>query len=60
MKIDTQSSLQSFPIEMSDPVARPFIMLPCYACWDRLGGKGTVPVCVVVMSVLFASDTVDP
>ena len=41
-------------------VVRPFIILHCCACWDRAGYKGSVTVCVVVMSVTFAADTVGP
>ena len=55
-----QSLLQSCLIEMSFLVMRPFRMLPCYVYCDRAGYKVTVPVCVAIMSVLFAADTVGP
>ena len=60
VKIVMQLSLQSCLIDMSDSVTIPFRMLPFCACWDIPGDKGTVPVCVVFMSVPFAEDTVDP
>ena len=53
-----QSSFCSYQIEMSDMVARLFIMLPCCDFWDRAGDKVTVQVCGVVMSVLFVADNV--
>ena len=53
-----QSSFCSYQIEMSDMVARLFIMLPCCDCCDRAKDKVTVPVCAVVMSVPFVADTV--
>ena len=43
---------------MINLVERPFIMLPCCDCCDRVKEKVTVPVCAVVMSVPFVADTV--
>ena len=56
----TQSSSQSFPIEMRDPIFRLLRMWPVWACSERAGERGIVASCVACMDVPDADFTVGP